>query len=458
MGRDLSGRRVAVVGAGLAGLAAGRELGRRGAETVVIDARDRVGGRVWTRRDFDAGQHAEAGGDLIDDDQTRLLELARGLGLEPVRILRLGFGFHAAAERGYTRSMNGWETIEKRLRPLIDAYCVSEERWDTALARGLASGSVADWAARARTTANERRLLVGLRGFFLADPAQLSLLALVDQLASGGNPAETKFYRLREGNDALARALAARIHGRVLLQTSALAIEQTTKGVRLAVANRQGRRSQVTADYAVVAVPAATLRRIRMQPALPPRQREAVARLAYGRATRVLAQFARRVWRAPTRPRAFGSDTPSGAVWDGNEQQPGPAGILSFLAGGSASESLQRIARRGGGALAREIAWLANGRLAPSALRTIVWEDDPWAGGGYAVFEKGYDPELRAWLARPHGRVVFAGEHTSIRWQGYMNGAIESGLRAVEEISMINSHSTMFDQASPRVGILRDQR
>jgi monoamine oxidase len=437
MARDLSGRRVAVIGAGLAGLMAARELGRRGAEAVVLDARGRVGGRVWTRRDFDDQQHAEAGGDLIDDQQTRLLELARELGLEPVRILRFGFGFHTAAERRYSRQLDGWEKIEKRLRPIIDAYCVSEERWDTALARGLASGSVADWAARARTSSRERRLLVGLRGFFLADPEQLSLLALVDQLASGGNPAETRFYRLRDGNDTLPRALAARVRGRLLLQTTALAIAQTSKGVRLTVADRHGRASELRADYAVVAVPAATLRRIAMRPALPPRQRAAVARLAYGRATRVLAQFDRRVWRRPTRPRAFGTDTSIGAVWEGNEQQPGPAGILSFLAGGSASESLQRIAARGASALAREIAWLANGRLVPRAMRTIVWEDDPWARGGYAVFEAGYDPELRAWLARPHGRVVFAGEHTSIRWQGYMNGAIESGLRAAAEVAII---------------------
>ena len=54
-------------------------------------------------------------------------------------------------------------------------------------------------------------------------------------------------------------------------------------------------------------------------------------------------------------------------------------------------------------------------------------------GGGYAYFDPGFDPLCRAWLARPAGRIVFAGEHTSVRWQGYMNGAIESGLRAAAE-------------------------
>ena len=63
-----------------------------------------------------------------------------------------------------------------------------------------------------------------------------------------------------------------------------------------------------------------------------------------------------------------------------------------------------------------------------------AWEDDPWARGGYAVFGPSFDPYLRDWLRRPAGRVVFAGEHTSIKWEGFMNGAIESGLRAAAEI------------------------
>ena len=80
------------------------------------------------------------------------------------------------------------------------------------------------------------------------------------------------------------------------------------------------------------------------------------------------------------------------------------------------------------------IAWARAARV-----EDVRVEKDPWARGGYAVFTAGFDPDLRAWLSRPHGRMVFAGEHTSIRWQGYMNGAVETGLRAVEEIcSMLN--------------------
>jgi monoamine oxidase len=66
--------------------------------------------------------------------------------------------------------------------------------------------------------------------------------------------------------------------------------------------------------------------------------------------------------------------------------------------------------------------------------RAITWEDDGWARGGYAYFDPDFDPRWRDVLAQPAGRVVFAGEHTSVRWQGYMNGAVESGYRAAAEI------------------------
>jgi monoamine oxidase len=75
--------------------------------------------------------------------------------------------------------------------------------------------------------------------------------------------------------------------------------------------------------------------------------------------------------------------------------------------------------------------------------RQIVWEHDPLARGGYAYFDPAFDPALRAWLARPAGHIFFAGEHTSIKWQGYMNGAVESGRRAAAEIAAVHQNSSL---------------
>ncbi len=87
--------------------------------------------------------------------------------------------------------------------------------------------------------------------------------------------------------------------------------------------------------------------------------------------------------------------------------------------------------------MAAQLKWLGAAKGVLSASRHVSWEDDPFVRGGYAVFHPGYDPEQRACLSRPHGRILFAGEQTSLRWQGYMNGAVESGLRAALEVETL---------------------
>jgi len=185
----------------------------------------------------------------------------------------------------------------------------------------------------------------------------------------------------------------------------------------------------------VLALPASVLRRVPITPALPAHQHEAIANLKYGRATKTLLQFSTRFWRLPGRPRAFGSPLPFGALWEGNEEQRGRPGILALLAGGGASDATHDIvAKAGTPALVGALEWLGAKGAELVASRQVRWQDDPWSRGGYAFFDPNYDPSLRAWLARPFGRLFFAGEHTSIKWQGYMNGAVESGRRAAEEI------------------------
>lgn len=442
-GRDLAGTRVIVAGAGLAGLSAARALERRGAAVTVIEARDRVGGRVWTLRDgFAARQHAEAGADLIEAEQAHLLGLARELGLTPVRILRAGFAFYGPDARGRRRihlGLGSWGAAARMLKPEIADFTLAEQRWDSAVAARLARISVRDWLDRIRAPKPFKAAMRGFRGFFLADPEDLSLLPLVEQFAEPGSPGRNEMFRIPGGNDRLATGIAARLRGSLLRETVVRRIVQTGDGVRVTVDGRGGRRSELDADYFVCALPASTAREVLFDPALPEPQRDAIGRLRYGCATRLLLQFERRFWRKPGRPNAFGTDLPAGAIWEGNEQQRGAHGILSFLAGGGASQGLQGIlAREGAAGVVRQLEWLGK----PAALlasRAIVWDDDPWARGGYAYFDPGFDPLWRAWLARPAGRIVFAGEHTSIKFQGYMNGAVETGLRAAAEVAAIRA-------------------
>ena len=415
-----------------------------GAEVAVVDARDRVGGRVLTVRDgFKERQHAEAGGDMIDEGQREICQLAGELGLKLAPILRSGFGYVRQNGTDHPRiahrnGARGWDLLARRLEPLIRGYRLAEQRWDSPITASIARRSVAEWLDETHAEEGLRAAAVGLRGFFLADPEELSLIALVDQFAPDDDVGPGRMYRIEGGNDRLAAALAAPLRTRLQLKTEVVAVSHRGQGVRVSV--RNGRAlSQMSCDYLAMTLPASVLRRIPFTPSLPAQQHDALARLKYGHATKTLLQFSRRFWRTPGRPRAFGSPLAFGALWEGNEEQRGADGILSLLAGGAASDATRAIvAREGVAGLVRALEWLGSKRADLLAWRQVVWEDDPFARGGYAFFDPDFDTTLRPWLARPCNRIVFAGEHTSARWQGYMNGAVESGRRAAAEIAAIH--------------------
>jgi monoamine oxidase len=361
------------------------------------------------------------------------------MGLNIVRILRGGFGYVRPDASGRPRllkrsSARGWEHMIGALAAQIRPYSLAEQRWDSPIAADLARRSVAQWLDEVNADPEVRTTASALRGFFLADPEELSLLALVDQFASGDSLSGQKSYRIEGGNDRIASALAATLGSRLKLTTEVVAVSHRGKEVRVTL--KGGRSvSQTSVDYLLFAVPATLLRRIPITPALPVVQHEAIAKLKYGRGTKTLLQFSKRFWRVPGRPRAFGSALPFGAVWDGAEEQRGRPGILSLLAGGTASDATRDLSTREGiPGLATHLDWLGSGNAEVIASHQSIWESDVWARGGYAFFDPSYEPAFRPWLARPCGRLFFAGEHTSIKWQGYMNGAIESGRRAAAEI------------------------
>jgi monoamine oxidase len=241
---------VLIVGAGLAGLAAARKLERRGWRVVVFEARERLGGRVWTVRDGFGHMHAEAGGDLIDDEQQEIRRLARELGLRESRILRSGFSHYRLGNdrrRRMRSGSSGWRQTGQALEPLVRAYKLSGEEWNGPIAAAIARHSIAAWldkAGRRPSTPGHGRKNIGattdmratatmMRNFFVADPQELSLLAYVEQFAAGSDPANRTMYRLRGGNDRLPDRMARALRSPVRLRHVVRRIVQTRKGCAL---------------------------------------------------------------------------------------------------------------------------------------------------------------------------------------------------------------------------------
>jgi monoamine oxidase len=420
--------RVIVAGAGLAGLTAARTIARAGGEVRVFDARPRPGGRVWTVRDgFAGGGHGELGGEFIDEEHTAIRDLCGEVGLPIVRILPGGFTHRFRDEgNGFRLSRTRpWQELETLLEPLIDRYRRARGEAAPGALREIARLSLREWLRRQGATSEQHSMADALRGFFLADPDELSVLPVIEQIARGGSPARTKVHRIEGGADRLIAALARTDGIAMHLRHRVVAIAHDSNAVRCTIHDVSGSGQQFEADFAVVTLPATTLRDVVFTPPLAEDQWRAIARLRYGPATKVLLQTCRDP--LPRRAQAFATDGATGAFWKG------PGRVLTFLGGGSASAALRaRLSRPA--ALLDDLCWLGLSGDQAEAVHTTTWEDDPWARGGYAYLDPAFDPADRAALGRRAGRIVFAGEHTSERWQGYMNGAVETGRRAAQAL------------------------
>jgi monoamine oxidase len=346
MEEPLRGLRVIVAGAGLSGLVAARALTRRGASVRILEARDRIGGRVWTYRAAPlAPFHIEMGGEFIDREHKAIRSLVRQFDLRLARVLRRGFGL-AIEQRGRTRVLAKqtplWKRLASLLEPASDAFDKADRRWESTAAATLARQSFQQILEEAHADARVHALAAALRNLMLAEPEQLSALVAVEQVLAGGNPSTVAMYRIEGGADQLVQALAKDAGCRIDLRHTVRAVRQDEKSVTVTVEGPDGTRSQTRSDYLVVTVPVPQLLDWELSPALPDAQRQALASLAYGPATKVVLRYATRWWRQPGRPRAFASNMAVGAVWEAAEEQK-KAACLTLLAGGAPAQNCPRF-------------------------------------------------------------------------------------------------------------------
>ena len=360
---SLRGIRVVVAGGGLAGLVAARDLQRQDADVHVVEARNRLGGRVWTLRNtLFAPYTVEAGGEFIDGDHKAVRALARELGLTLVRVLRDGFGL-ALEQNGavtvHKTQTAVWREFKKALAPIARQLAEVGCDWDSSLAAALARRSFDNLLAARNASADVRAMAEALRGFFLADSDNLSALVGVELSMEDPSPGQVPVYRIKGGNDQLVLGLTPGKHVRFSGEEAVKAVRQDADGVLVALEDKGGARDALIADYIVVTVPAAVLLSWEFAPPLPEDQRRALAALTYGAATKALVRFDKPWWRRRGQPMAFGTNLPIGAVWDAAEEQRGAA-ILTLLAGGRGSLELRELlahqgadARRAESGLAR---------------------------------------------------------------------------------------------------------
>jgi monoamine oxidase len=435
LGPSLKGAQVLVVGGGLAGLTAARGLIDRGAAVHLVEARSRLGGRIWTVRDegFDEIP-LEAGGEFIDGEHAAIRKLVADLGLQLQVILREGFGL-ALDLRGRVQLFKGmrpiWNEFKQALSKEAEAFRAADCDWSSSAASLIGGHSLADVLRTRHASEAVLAMAQGLRGFYLADADQLSALPGVELSMQPTDPGHVTLSRIKGGNDRLVEKLAARKGLKVSLQLDVKRVAHDARGVSISVADRAGKVSVIKADYLVMTAPGPIVRDLEFTPALPATLRQALKALVPGPATKAHLLFDRSWWRQKGKPQAWGSNLDTGSVWEASGARPG---VLTLLAGGRASKAFRDVLEEGGPQrLVRRLSWLGEPEEVRD-FRSTSWELDRHARGGYAVFGTGFKPEWRSELSRAVGRIAFAGDHTSREWQGYMNGAVESGARAARDI------------------------
>ena len=439
---------VVVIGAGLAGLSAARAIAAGGAEPLVLEARDRVGGRVFDRPIGD-GAVVELGAGFVGPGQDRMLALTEATGVEIFPTYTGGKNLLESQDR-YVR----YSGTIPRLRPLalLDAGQAMfrldrlarrvdrEEPWRTAEAAERDGQTFAAWIERNVRTRQVRGLLaVPCKTLWGAEPGELSLLytGAYIRAASGLNrlldtPRGAQESRFAGGPNLVARRLAGELGERVRLGRPVVRIEQAERSVRVRTP-----REDFLARRAIVALAPPLAGKIEFDPPLPPEREALNARMPMGRLMKCFAVYPEPFWRDEGLSGEAVSDRgPATITFDTSPPEGSPGVLLGFV-GGTEADALARMPD----AERREAVLEGFGRLFGDRARrpddwiAQDWPAEPWSGGGpVAYMPPGVLTAAGPALRQPHRLVHWAGTETATRWTGYMDGAVRSGDRAAEEV------------------------
>ncbi len=451
--RRVSGApRVVVVGAGLAGLTAAWRLKQAGVVPVVYDASGRTGGRAFTLREHFPVK-CELGGELIDSGHRHLRALANELGLTLVDSAE-GAG-DLERERYVIGAVRYTEAqILDLFRPLVpvirrDLGAVGDgpvnHRHHTPGAESLDAMSLGAWFERNGVRGTLRALLdaafVSELGRECYELPALTFLAVIgqgtDRLTLFGDSDER--YTLREGSGAVTDRLADRLGAAVVLSHRLASVRVgDDDAITCAFEAGLGTRD-VVCDRLVLALPFNQLRRAELAFEMPTAKRRAIAELPYGTNAKVMISTQSRPWRSGAR--ATGTSFSDGGVyhesWESSRGYPGEVAVMTSYTGGRLGVSVgESNPEAQGRRFAEALDAVFPGTAAAFTGRAarMHWPSARHFEGSYACYAPGDRVRFGESEAEPVGGIFFAGEHTSARFGGYMNGAVESGERAAREV------------------------
>ena len=429
-----------IIGAGFAGLAAAYKLKRAGWKVSVVEARDRIGGRVFSHKFAFTDLICELGAEWVGESHERIKALCHDFKiplqkhqfddylLRDGRVFRPGqWGFSPKAKTAFEKLIAGYEKLTPVAKTRIDRY-----DWWTYLEKiGFTNDDLLVRDLMDSTDFGESIRHVSAFAA-LAEYAESSPKNEMDYKMTGGNSRLTEEFenRIDFHNIRTSRQVTSIVQrrGHVIVTTS-----PTSRANDYDFDVGAEEHETIIADAAICTVPINSLLKIKFDPPLPSVQRVAAERLTYARICKNSVLYNERFWRDENF--SMVSDVTSHYYFHSTQSQPGKQGILTSYAIGEKADVLasqsdtrrQKIITEDIVDFDRNAAQLARG------IRSYAWQRDPFTDGAYALYTPGQWFGIRPILARPHGKVLFAGEHIA-DWQGFMEGAIETGEAAAASL------------------------